>query len=232
MATKIYAVAKGRAVGLYESWGGPNGAQEATSGVAGAKFKAFKTVAEASSYLRECGVASCGVASGGFNITSPSTTSKFFQADSSQPTPGSAPATFAAGSSRAGVPDVPVHDDVDELDGLDDSFLEHVDVDAIVRRHSESAPQRRPRSPVLTGDSNKRQRRSDPSANAATQPYARTFSFMQSDTEIQRRLGAIPDCIRDELMPHQFTGVQFMLKCDGRALLADGMGQCVDTRID
>ena len=46
--TKVYAVVKGRTVGLFDAWAGPGGAQEATSGFPSAKFKAFKKRSDAS----------------------------------------------------------------------------------------------------------------------------------------------------------------------------------------
>eukprot|EP01043_Picozoa_sp_COSAG02_P050350 COSAG02_NODE_5167_length_4576_cov_8.229171_4_plen_545_part_00 len=236
--TKVYAVAKGRTVGLFDAWAGPGGAQEATSGFAGAKFKAFKTRADASAYLCEYGVsvsARAATPPGRPSVTSPSSTSRYFPHATSTPAiPCPASGSPAGHSVAPATADTPATT-LDELHGLDDSFLEDVDIDAIVRRHSapgnQAAP-KRPRSPAADGNG-KRQRcslppatlqRAAPSAVPALGAPQPGYPFQQPDTEVQRRISAIPEHIRDELMPHQLAGLQFLLKCDGRALLADGMG--------
>ncbi len=230
---KVYAVARGRTVGVFDTWTGPGGAQEATSGFADAKFKAFKTQSDAIAYLREHGVSACAAAPAASpRVASPSSASRFFtHAAASSATP-----CLTSGSSVGHYSALPLADPsatgLDELDGLDDSFLEDVDIDAIVRRHSapgNQAAAKRPRSPATDGNG-KRQRCSLPSVQRAAPKGVvasvpkRDYPFHQPDAEVQRRISAIPDSIRRELMPHQLAGLQFLLKCDGRALLADGMG--------
>ena len=48
---KIYAVATGRKPGLYETWGGPDGAEEQVKGFPGAVYKSFPTSAEATTWF-------------------------------------------------------------------------------------------------------------------------------------------------------------------------------------
>lgn len=217
MKAKVYAVAIGHTVGLFDSWAGPGGAQQATSGFPGAKFKAFKTPADANSYLQEFGVAPRAPGAG-VAVSSPSvrnsSASKYFQPFSRPTADPAPPASSPAGHSGApAASDIPSNS-VDELDGLDDSFLEDVDIDAIVRRHSASDAPKRPLSPSATdGPSDKHQRRSAPavahqqtarSATAAARPQTRSYAFHQPDAEVDRRLSAIPESIRNGLMPHQY----------------------------
>ena len=217
MKAKVYAVAIGRTVGLFDSWAGPGGAQQATSGFPGAKFKAFKTPADASSYLREFGVAPCagaGAAASSPSVSSPSASKYFQPSGRATADPAPRPSSPAGHCGASAASDTPANS-ADELDGLDDSFLEDVDIDAIVRRHSASdAPKRRPLSPSATaGPSDKRQRRSAPAAahqqiasaaGAAARPQTRSYPFHQPDAEVERRIGAIPEAIRAGLMPHQY----------------------------
>jgi ribonuclease HI len=49
----VYAVARGRAVGIYVYW---QDCSEVVSGVPGAMYKKFATVEEAVEWLRACGV--------------------------------------------------------------------------------------------------------------------------------------------------------------------------------
>lgn len=50
---KYYAVAVGKAVGIYSRWFGPGGAEEQVRGFSGAVYKGFETLAEANIFLEE-----------------------------------------------------------------------------------------------------------------------------------------------------------------------------------
>ena len=94
--------------------------------------------------------------------------------------------------------------------GDDESFWEGVDVDALVA-NSLSQPNHATSSPYFA------------TTAASTAPAPRPDHFAP-EAEVERRYAAIPGSIRTELLPHQVEGVKFMLRCGGRALLADAMG--------
>jgi ribonuclease HI len=50
---KFYAIAAGRAVGIFTSWYGPGGAEEQIRGFAGARFKGFTVRADAEAWLKQ-----------------------------------------------------------------------------------------------------------------------------------------------------------------------------------
>ncbi len=52
---KFYAVARGRATGVFSKWFGPGGAEEQVRGFAGARYKGFATLAEAEAFLKANG---------------------------------------------------------------------------------------------------------------------------------------------------------------------------------
>ena len=52
-AKKYYAVARGRATGIFSTWFGSGNAEEQVRGFAGARFKGFPSVEEARSWLQE-----------------------------------------------------------------------------------------------------------------------------------------------------------------------------------
>ena len=52
-AKKYYAVARGRATGIFSTWFGPGNAEEQVRGFAGARFKGFPSIDEARSWLQE-----------------------------------------------------------------------------------------------------------------------------------------------------------------------------------
>eukprot|EP01048_Picozoa_sp_COSAG05_P014079 COSAG05_NODE_1562_length_4554_cov_110.408305_2_plen_319_part_00 len=98
----------------------------------------------------------------------------------------------------------------DEFD--DDSFWESVDVDAIVASQAQQQ-QQQPAAPAA------------PAAAVAGRAAAggRPAHFVP-ESVVDTLYAAIPDSIAAELLPHQVEGVRFILRCDGRALLADAMG--------
>lgn len=52
-AKKYYAVARGRATGIFSTWFGPGNAEEQVRGFAGARYKGFPSIDEARSWLHE-----------------------------------------------------------------------------------------------------------------------------------------------------------------------------------
>jgi ribonuclease HI len=52
-AKKYYAVARGRATGIFSTWFGPGNAEEQVRGFAGARFKGFPSIDEARSWLQK-----------------------------------------------------------------------------------------------------------------------------------------------------------------------------------
>jgi hypothetical protein len=201
---KVYAVARGHSVGLFDTW--VDGAQAATQGFPSAKFKSFKQRAEAEAYLRANGVsvpaaegssrpaaplraaaaaAPAPASAGGVvDLTADEPTGQSVSRYFSPPKASVGAATWFAAQAAAAAPvraqapgagGAAAATGADDLDGLDDSIFADIDVDAIVRRHSQEGVgadrQKRPRpvSPAASGG--QQQQTGGCAIHARSEPY-------------------------------------------------------------